>query len=66
MPPSISYLRARVIEVRQAYPDLMLDPRTGRVRPRRAKPLSATLAERVIERQCERAERQGMRHGDQG
>jgi hypothetical protein len=60
MPSSVSYLRRRLIEVREAYPDLMLDPRTGRVRPRQAKPLSATLAERVIERQCERAERENV------
>jgi hypothetical protein len=54
--------RPRVIDVHETWPDIrMLDPRTGKVRRVwRAKPLRATLAERVIERQCERASRENV------
>jgi hypothetical protein len=59
MPPSLTHLRRRIIDVRETWPDLaMLDPVTGRMRRKwRAKTLGATVGERVVERQCQRAER---------
>jgi hypothetical protein len=58
MPPSLTTPRRRIIDVRETWPDLaMLDPRTGKVRRLwRAKALTATVAERVVERQIQRTE----------
>jgi hypothetical protein len=60
MPPSLQHLRRRIIDIPEEWLTRQIDPVTGKIRRRwRAKTLSATVGERVVERQCQRAENSG-------